>query len=129
MGVYDDDIAGALQDIAEFGRSVTWRQFVANPADDPAAPGPGTIVDYTGVSIAFFPNEKLSLHTTGTAMPLYLDVAEGVFYGIMGSQPFMPSLHDLVIDGERTYRLRPIDGIDTLAPNGQVVLHTLRFVE
>lgn len=128
MGVYDRQIATALRIIKAKGQVVTWFQPVDNADDNPAAPVGLPPVQFP-VSIAFFPNNELSLFSTRSMM-LNTEVAQGAFYGLMGAQVFTPGLRDWVVtpDGH-TYRVKPENGIDTIAPNGQVILHTVRFIE
>lgn len=122
MGEYDTSIAMAQRLIAKKGKIVTWRQLVESTAD-PSKPWTRTQsqVD-TQVSIVFLTLDtqlyKTLLYLTGT------EVRTGSFYGLMGSVGITPSLKDVVIDGSREITIK---NIDTLEPNGTVVLHTVEF--
>jgi hypothetical protein len=54
------------------------------------------------------------------------DVAVGSTRGLMAKQDFDPSKKDTVIRDNDTLRIK---SIDTLAPNGEVILHTIEFDE
>lgn len=127
MGTFDRQIKSALRQIKAKGTVVQWNKPVNDPASDPAAPTALAPLQFN-VSIVFFTNIQLTQFTTrslikGTELP------QGAFYGLMGAQSFTPELRDWIVDGDRIYTMKPEDGIDTLAPNGQVILHTLRLLE
>lgn len=125
MGVYDADIAAAQQMIAEAGQSVTWHKLSdgAPPdANKPWLPSSGVPVNYT-VNIVFLPidrvNERFLQALRGTEIP------SGSFQGLMGAVDFIPSIKDKVTRNGVVLQIR---SIDTLAPNGDPILHTIEFI-
>lgn len=119
-------IATAQRLIKKNGAAVTWRKFVQPVDDNPANPGVPTNDDHP-VTVAFFPNDKLSLLTT-LSMIAGTEVPSGRVYGLMGAVNFEPGMDDLIV-GTPYGDLRLIDkyGIERLAPNGETILYTLRF--
>lgn len=128
MGVFDDDIATALELIEENGQLVKWRQLSNNDTDDETdkpwktdteAVTPPTDFD---VHICFLPIDRV-----GAQSLRYLagtEVAVGSMYGLMGAVDFEPSIKDVVIrDGKEL----AISSIDLLSPNGQKILYTVVF--
>jgi len=118
--------ATAARLIAAKGVAVTWAKLAAplaggdpwNPQDD-GATEPTT---YTP-SVVFFP---AGLQTQRTLQALTgAEVPEAYEYGLLaGNVAFTPELGDIVT---RNGVVLPIAKIDTIAPNGVAVLHTVYF--
>jgi hypothetical protein len=125
MGVFDEEVATALELIKEFGQQVTWRQPVSTAdAAEPWKAGTQTTTEHKPY-ICFVPVNnaqwrKFMALLKGTEVPV------GRLAGLMGAQKFKPTLKDVVIRNGATLR---INDIDELNPNGQVVLYTLEFIE
>lgn len=124
MGTYDRQIATATRLIKAKGQSVTWRQIAdGSPADpsQPWKPGASANTDYT-VDMVFLPEDRRDYEflfaMKGTEVPI------GKLTALMAAVPFVPSIKDIVIRDGVKYGIR---SIDPLAPNGQVILYTVRF--
>lgn len=116
--------ATALRLIAKQGVAVTW-QAEADPAPggDPWNPQPGTALDPQTVNVVFFP-VGLQMQRTLQAVT-GAEVPESYEYGLLpGDVGFTPRLSDIVT---RNGVVLPIVKIDTLAPAGEAVLHTVYF--
>lgn len=126
MGVYDDDIASALQMIAESGALVTWRQVVASPPVDPSKPWkpvqPETFND-VDVHIVFLPLSRVGNESKRKAKDG--ETESGNEQGLMGAVAFEPSTKDVVIRAGRELRIL---NISKLAPNGEAILYTIEFL-
>lgn len=127
MADYSDDIAGALEDIAEAGEACTWFK-PASQAGTPSRPEAGASPTQTPVFILFLPNKQASMLTILSALA-DSNVPGGSEKGLMGNHGFTPELGDWIIraNSERM-TIVPENGIDTLAPSGVAILHTIRFV-
>lgn len=124
MGKFDRQIATAARLIKENGQLVTWRQVTdGTPADsaEPWKPGAPTTVD-NSVYIVFLPEDRRDAEflraLAGT------DIPKGKLVGLMAAQSFTPTLKDVVIRDGVTLGVRTLD---PLAPNGQIILYTIRF--
>lgn len=124
MAVFQRQIDTAKRLIVKNGQTVVWRSLSdGSPGDaaKPWKPGAGTFVDYN-VSIVFLPENRVGYEwltrLAGT------EIAEGSGYGLMYAVPFAPDLKDIVLKAGAPLRLT---SIDPLAPNGEVILYTLRF--
>lgn len=127
MTRYSEDIKSTLALIKDSGMLVRWQQMKPTPGEDPANPGPGTAVLFP-VYMVFLPNEQIRLLSTLTLMK-GTDVATGALYGLMGQvEGFEPALTDRVL-GTPYGDLNVSDqnGINKLAPNGEIILYTVRF--
>lgn len=124
MGQFDRQIATAKRLIAKNGQAVTWRRTTdAAPADSakPWKPGTSTVID-TPVTIIFLPEDRRDfefLRLLGAT-----EVPKGKLVGLMAAVGFTPTIKDTVI---RAGVSLGIDAIDPLAPNGQIILYTVRF--
>lgn len=125
MGVYDRQTATALRLIGKYGAAVLWRSIDREPAD-PSQPwkgGPNTTTEHDA-TVAFFP---YSIQTKALMQQLAgTDVIVGADYGLMGRVNFVPTIGDEVITG-LDGRVRTVQAIDPLAPNGEIILYTIRF--
>ncbi len=124
MGIFDRQIAQATRMIGAKGQEVTWRQIVdGTPADTdkPWMPGEADTADYT-VKMVFLPETRFNLEflnlTEGTT------VAKGRVVGLMAAQAFTPTLKDIVIRDGVNMGVR---SVDPLAPNGDIIMYTVRF--
>jgi len=129
MGRYDSKITAVKRMINKYGQQVTYRVTNANIADlnkpwiqlDDVLP-----VEYQSYIIFLSPSSN-GLSRIGQELLQYMnkdEVAEGTIRGYMAASTFTPKLSDIVVrDGEEL----KIDAIDTLAPNGQVIMHILEF--
>ena len=121
--------ATAARLIAAKGVEVTWAKVAApatggepwNPQvnTDPEAPAPATY----SPAVVFFPP---GLQTQRTLQALFgVEVPQSYEYGLLaGNVAFTPELSDVVTRGGVVI---PIVKVDTLAPNGSAVLHTVWF--
>lgn len=124
MGVFDRQIANAIRVIQKKGQVVTWRQLSDGaPADmsKPWKPGE-TVETEVEVSIVFLPETQKNLEflrlIMGTTVPT------GNLTGLMAAQNFTPKVKDIVVrDGIPL----GVCSVDPLAPNGDIILYSLRF--
>ena len=122
MALYDADIRSAKQMIAKYGQRVQWmeKETTLNAAE----PWKDAVVNFVQhpVSIAFFPPDTQTLrslsHRAGTEIP------KASVLGYMGAYGFEPKLGDEVSRGG--IRLAVVY-VDTVAPNGRSILHTVLF--
>lgn len=128
MGVYDRPIATALRLIAKYGQVCEWRKTGVVVPDDPARPWLGGSQSQVlhQPSIAFVPATSgasdfgLTKFRQGGG-----DSASFSTFGLMGAQDFTPEVVDkLTRDGEPLV----IVAVDTLAPNGEPILHILSIM-
>lgn len=127
MGQFDRQTATATRLIAKNGRKVLWRKQTAGALPDAAKPWkPGTDaeVDYP-VTVVFLPE---GLQTKAFMQTLLgTDVIAGHDYGLMGAVGFVPTVKDALYDLDGVTMLRTVESVDPLAPNGDVIMYTLRF--
>lgn len=123
MGVYDRQIALALQLIKAKGEACVWNTTVVPVPADPSKPWiSGAPVDTPYPVNIVFLNQSSN--------PLAQLIAGSNFVasgkkGLMPAVPFKPQLSDTVTrtDGS-VLALKSVDAID---PNGQIILWTLEF--
>jgi hypothetical protein len=123
---YEDEIATALELIEEYGKLVTWRKLSVTVAENsltPWKPSADTEVDYDDVSIAFIPTGRIGFESLRPVKNAP-DIQAGNQIGLMGAQVFEPSSKDLIIDGDKTLRIK---NIVTLAPDGNAILHQIEL--
>lgn len=127
MGTYDTQVATAKRIIATKGRACLWRAIENAAPSDASKPwkaGAATPVD-TPVRIVFLPDtgsQSAFLRAlTGT------DIVVGDDYGLMAASGFVPTTRAEIYAEDGVTLLRTVKTIDTLAPNGEIILHTLRF--
>jgi hypothetical protein len=125
MARFDRAIALSTKLIAKNGQAVTWRVIKDGAPLDPLQPWKPTEQAATvehPVVIAFLPlsgdMRKTITRLRGTEVPI------NAVMGLMASVDFNPVAKDVVIRDGQEWR---IEHIDTLAPNGQKVLHTVVF--
>lgn len=124
MGTYDRQIATAARLIKAKGQSVTWRQVTdGSPADagKPWIPGATANTDHT-VDMVFLPEDRRDYEFLFAMSGM--EVPTGKLTALMPAVGFTPSIKDVVIRDGVKYGIRTID---PLAPNGQVILYTVRF--
>ena len=130
MAIFDDDILGAREDIAEFGESVTWRQLRDPDLPDPNKPWePGTKleVDYP-VSILFLrvkkEDKQYIKYLKGTEIEIGTSL--GLMAGEVEPLTFTPNKKDVVI---RNGKQISIDNLDPVHLNSQFILWYIEFSE
>lgn len=123
MGVFDRQIAQAVRQISQKGQTVTWRQVRdgAGDVEQPWKPGAAENTDVQ-VKIVFLPESARNLEflrlLQGTSVPT------GNLTGLMAAQTFIPKVKDIVIrDGVPM----GVCSVDPLAPNGEIIMYSLRF--
>ena len=127
MGVYDRQIATAKRLIAAKGRTCVWRTLdEAAPADEtkPWKKGEETTTD-NAAKIVFLPDTRSNLAFLQTLTDQPINVGDD--YGIMAAVDFVPTTRAEIYDESGATLLRGIKSVDVLAPNGEVILYTLRF--
>lgn len=127
MGEYDRQIATAKRLIAQKGRKVVWRKHAPGVLPDaakPWEPGSDTTTDYP-VTIVFLPEGLQTRAFMQTV--LGTDIVAGFDYGLMAAVSFAPTIKDEVYDEAGAELLRTVQSVDPLAPNGDIILYTLRF--
>jgi hypothetical protein len=125
MARFDRAIALSTKLIAKNGQAVTWRVIADGAPIDPAQPWKPTEqtapVEHP-VVIAFLPLSgdlrKTITRLRGTEVPINSTM------GLLAAVDFNLTAKDVVIRDGQEWR---IEYIDTLAPNGQKVLHTVVF--
>lgn len=122
-GVFDDEIAMALELIAENGQVCDWyKQSVElEDEDKPWLGGTNTPTKYTP-SICFVPATSGDSGFGITKFRKDTEVPEFTTYGLMGAVSFTPQVTDLV---ERNSQPLVIVSIDVLQPNEQIILYIL----
>lgn len=114
--MWDEEIDYVLEEIEQSGQLVTWKQISKVETSTPWLPTNGTSID-NDVYMCFATNSKLQ-YWKGTEIPV------GTLIGLMGQVDFTPKMKDVVIrDGEEL----TVKVINTLAPNGDVVLYKVVF--
>lgn len=127
MGVYDEEIADALELIEEHGQVCEWHKDGVVP-DDPDRPwlGGERVPVVKNPSICFLPaTDGASGFGISKFRKEAADTVAFSTFGLMGAQDFTPEVRDrLVRDGSPLV----LAAVDTLAPNGEVILHILSIV-
>jgi len=124
MGEYDRQIALAVRMIAQKGQLVQWKKpgaatgTLANPIS-------GT-PEFIDTRILFLPNKRDGLASFLSVIQ-DTEVPTGGIKGLMATVPFEPLLVDTVIRGTEELVLDGKNGIEALAPNGEIILYFLRF--
>lgn len=123
MGQFDRAIETAKRLIEKNGQPVTWRKLVVD-TPSPSAPWKPVsegVNEYSTI-ICFLPlsrvGEELIRYLRGT------EVTTGSVKGLMPVVDFEPSANDVVISNGNTLRIK---SIDTLSPNGQIIVYTIEF--
>lgn len=127
MGTFDRQIATAKRLIAKNGRTCVWRALENDAPVDVNKPwkkGIETTDDAT-VKIVLLPDTRANLAFLQTLTNETISIGDD--YGLMASVDFVPTKRAEVYDETGTKLLRSVKSVDTLAPNGEVVLHTIRF--
>lgn len=127
MGVYDRQIANAQRAIKAKGRACVWRAIANDAPTDTSKPWKPGAVDPTDypVNILFLPEGR----STGAFLRALggTDIQVGEDYGLMGAVSFVPTTRAEIYAEDGTTLLRTVMVVETLAPNGENILHTLRF--
>lgn len=127
MGVFGRQTATAKRLIAKNGRTCVWRALdnaAPADADKPWIKGAETTDDNT-VKIVFLPDTRTNLSFLQTLTDEAINVGDD--YGLMAAVDFVPTMRAEIYDETGTTLLRGIKSVDPLAPNGEVILYTLRF--
>ena len=123
--IYDEDIAAAQEMIAVFGQPVIWQAGGAATPVDPDKPWlgetPGTPTEHQ-VSIVFLPTNRENMALIRALSDT--TIVAGSLIGLMGAVDFELAQTDIVIRDGQPLSIRYID---TLAPNGAPILHTIGF--
>lgn len=122
MARFDRQIATAQRLIKKNGAAVKWRKFVKTEVPGKPWETTQTIVDHDAI-VCFLPMTK-SLYETLAFIP-GTDVAIGSTMGLMGQVTFDIEDTDVVLDYDG--KELAIESVQTLAPNGQKILHTVVF--
>ncbi len=124
MGTYDRQIASAKRMLKKYGQSITWTSLTDGDPSDSSQPWKVTDADPSDNTaiIAFFEigseTRKMQMYRAGT------EISQGVLMGYMAAQGFTPKIKDVITrDGEQY----TVKNIDTLSPNGEVILYTIEF--
>lgn len=127
MGTFDRQIATATRLIAKNGRACIWRALgneASEDADKPWIKGEETTDDNT-VSIVFLPDTSANLAFLRTLTNEAINVGDD--YGLMSVGDFVPTNRAEIYDETGVTLLRGVKSVNPLAPNGEVILYTLRF--
>lgn len=129
MGVFDRQIASAKRLIDKYGQSVqikTLAHTIPNPAkpwesvDVPASP--------ITVKMVFISPSSSGESLLGRQLLEYLkgtEVVTGQIRGLMAASSLItPKMSDVVLRDSKELKIK---AVDTLAPNGQAILHTIEF--
>lgn len=121
---YGEMIDMAKEMIAEFGRTVTFRQ-IRGTAPDPDKPWievPLPPVDYPDVWMCPLPTDRYAFESFG--FPAREDIAlpHGFELGFLAAQVFKPNLKDLIVIGSRA---QSIENMIEIGPDGRDVLYIL----
>lgn len=125
MGVFDRQIATAKRLIEKNGELSQWvvrTQNAPNP-DTPWIPTGETDVS-NPVKIVFLPVGTRFLELV--QMIAKTEVPTGSQKGLMAAVDFVPQIDAVIIrpSGDRQYKVK---SIDTISPNGQIILYKLEF--
>jgi hypothetical protein len=125
-GVFDDEVATALELIAENGQVCQWHKDTTALAD-PQRPwlGGASVPDVKDVSICFVPATDGASGFGMTKFRQREDVPAFGTYGLMGAVDFEPKVTDKVMRGGVPL---VIVAIDELKPNEQTLLYVLSIV-
>lgn len=125
MGVFDRQIATAIRLINKNGELVQWIDRVATPVD-PAKPWlpTGEVDTPEPVKIVFLPVGTRFLELLQIAAKS--EVPTGSQKGLMAAVSFVPKIDSLVIRASQNRQYK-IKSIDTISPNGQIILYKLEF--
>jgi len=122
MARFDRQIATAQRLIKKNGVAVKWRKFVKTEV--PGKPWEFTQVPVDYDVVVCFLTMTKALYETLAFIP-NTDVAIGSTMGLMGQVEFDIEGTDVVIDYDG--KELAIETVQTLAPNGQKILHTVVF--
>lgn len=126
MSIYARQIATAKRVIKKKGRACVWNNVGNAPnAARPWKPGARN-PNAHNVHIAFF-NETSSKDLASLATLMGTDIVVGDDYGLMPAVSFVPTAKAEIYAADGTTLLRTVNTIDALAPNGDVILYTIKF--
>lgn len=128
MGIYDEDIRDAEELIAESGQVCYWQKPAPVTGGTPGYPTVGPKPAPIECRIAFFAPRDLGRGTEEFIQAIVgTEVYAGTEIGLMaGGQKFTPEGTDTIHRGSKTGPVVTIEKIDTLAPNGDVILYFIR---
>lgn len=124
MGVFDDEIQLAKEEIAANGANVLWQSLTDAALPDPNKawlPGEPTFVDHP-VRIVFLPITAGNRQTD--KYKFETEVRVGEFKGLMAQVNFTPRAKDFILDGTKKIK---VTSVNELAPNGEIILYFLEL--
>lgn len=127
-GVFDDDIATAIELIEEFGQHCFWRKPAPIVEAEPGYPEEGDTPDPIPCTLAFFSAKDLDRGVQDylSAMP-GTEVPDNAQVGLMaGGLSFTPETVDMISRGSADADPISIISLDILAPNGTPILYFVR---
>lgn len=128
MGQFDRQIKTVNRLIAKYGRNVEFKR-IPNTIPDPTKPW--LVVNseplIATIKMVFLAPNSTGLSKLGEEILQYLggtQTAKGVIRGYCAPFEYIPKMNDFFTtpDGQMT-----VKGVDTLAPNGQAIMHTVEF--
>ena len=128
MGIYDRHIATVKRLIAKYGQDVIFRSTNQAIADSTKPwENTETTPNETTVKMVFIDPSTTGTSLIGKEILQYLkgtSIPSGVVRGLCAPFAYVPKLNDVFIrDGNQL----TVSGIDTLAPGGISIMHTLEF--
>lgn len=127
MGTYDRQIATAKRLIGKSGRACVWRAIIdgaAPDADKPWKKGDDQENDYD-VKLLFLPDTRSNMAFLQSLGSEAINVGDD--YGLIAAVDFVPTNRAEIYDETGTTLLRGVKSVEPLAPNGDVILYTIRF--
>jgi len=129
MGQFDRQINTVKRLIAKYGQTVTFKHINSPVALDDSKPREKTDIaaSQTDIKMVFLSPSVSGASQFGKELLQYLsgtEIAKGTVRGYCGSFQYEPKLNDIFIrDGNEL----TIKAADTLAPNGQIIMHIVEF--
>lgn len=131
MGIFDSKIKTVKRLIEKYGQTVTLTNiaFTAEDSNKPwdqtedTTPDPETI----NLKMVFLSPSASGLSMIGKELLQYLggsDINSGKVRGFLAPSSYVPKLNDII---SRDSEELKICAIDTLSPNGQIIMHILEF--
>lgn len=124
MTAFARQVATAKRLIAKYGATCTFRRLPDAPQDANKpwlVTSQGSAVSYPGIKVCILPYSRINRETQQQIADT--EIQFGDFQGLMASQVFVPSLTDVILNGQGlVYRIKKIT---TLAPDGTDILYTM----